>query len=90
MDDSFRKSFIVKERLINFLPNSSYTEETRDAFPNHYKKFVFEGPTENLANFYQNIRKFDVYTQKITDLNEYNHDVIEYFIRNVDLSLYDR
>jgi hypothetical protein len=63
-------------------------EEVRDSFPNHYRRFGFQGPTENLAALDRNILKFSVYSEKITELREYGHETIEYFIRNVDLSLY--
>jgi hypothetical protein len=43
-DENFKKSLIINEKLLNFIPNAYNTEEAKDAFPNHYKKFVFQGP----------------------------------------------
>lgn len=48
LDDGFKKSLIVNEKLTDFLSNSSNVEQVRDSFPNHYRRFGFQGPTENL------------------------------------------
>lgn len=47
-DDSFKKSLIVSEKLTDFLSNPTTVEQVRDNFPNHYRRFSFQGPTENL------------------------------------------
>ncbi len=41
-----------------------------------------------MAALDRKILKFSVYTDKICELKDYDHETIEYFIRNIDLSLY--
>lgn len=44
-----------------------------DIFPNHYRKFCFDGPTENLNTLYNQAKKFIIYENNIDKLNPFHH-----------------
>lgn len=73
LDDGFKKSLVVSDRLISFLPNPFYLEQVRDAFPAHYRRFGFHGPSESLTSLDAASPRLSVFWERVGELREYDH-----------------
>lgn len=90
MQDTYGKPLLITNKLVSFIAAGAELDTDFDTFPNHYIKFSFEGPAENLKHLNEREDQLSVYSDKLKDLQDYSHATIEYFVRNVDLSQYEK
>lgn len=45
LDESFKHSFIVSDKLVDFFAKGKRLTTELDNFPQHYMKFNFQGPS---------------------------------------------